>query len=329
LGTTLGTGESYELSVTASGSPTLAYQWRFNDMDILNATTSTYTIVGATHGDEGEYSVLVTNPFGMAPSDPASVIVRDSVPGLFNTGVDATGISLADGETDPHYIFLVNPNGAPLDPAIVEDSTRFPIVAGPWLANTETSKWIGPAFFTDTAAGAADDSGNYSYAISFDLTGFDLSNIVITGDWATDNAGVDILLNGVSTANENTNQFVSLTPFTISAGFQAGPNSLEFIVNNAAAGYTGLRVENLRGLGTLLPTVDLPELTIVRNGAGNPVISFTGQLGTTYRLERSISLQTNQWADLGQLIVPGDGMVSYEDTNAPTGDAFYRVTVAP
>ncbi len=327
VGGTYGTGEIVQLSVTATGSPTLEYQWQFMGNDIPNADAATYITPPLTHAYEGDYSVTVTNPFGFEDSEVATIIVRDGVPGLFDTGVDETSAVLVDGSVDSHYVLTVNPNGAPLDPVIVEDSTVFPIAppAGPWVANTDRSKWVGPAFFTDMGA-----AGDYTYVLGFDLTDFDPSSVIIVGSWATDNAGVDIFLNGVATGNPNpTTQFTALTPFTIATGFQAGTNTLEFVVNNSSVGYTGLRVDGLRGLGTLLPVIDLPEVAIAINGSGNPVIAFHGEQGTTYHLERSPSLLVGEWSDLGILPVPGDGMVSYEDTNAPAGIAHYRVRVTP
>ena len=46
---------------------------------------------------------------------------------------------------------------------------------------------------------------------------------------------------------------VNATPFAITSGLLAGLNTIDFKVNNAAAGYTGLRVRRLHSLGDLLP----------------------------------------------------------------------------
>ena len=186
----------------------------------------------------------MNSPFSRIPKTLAFTIALSvthlyaaPIPGLFNTGVDDAGAPLADNAVDLHYTITVNPDGG-LPDAIVEDSTRFPIVAGPWMANSNTSKWIGPRFFTDQAAG-----GDYTYSIIFDLTGLDPASAVIIGQWTSDNAGTDILINGVSTGNSNPGSFGIYTAFTISSGFIDGLNTLEFRVNNASLGYTGLRAE--------------------------------------------------------------------------------------
>jgi hypothetical protein len=141
----------------------------------------------------------------------------------------------------------------------------FPIVAGPWVANTAQAKWISPRFDTTAAAGGTGEAGDYTYRLEFDLTGLNHTTAQIDGDWATDNLGLDILLNGVSLGIPNGNQFTVLTRFTIPAGhaaFRPGVNSLEFRLNNSAIGYTGLRVQNMRGVATAIPAGSCPQITV-------------------------------------------------------------------
>lgn len=249
---TAGTGEALSLSVTASGSSPLAYQWYQNGSALGGATSSILSIASASHADAGNYFVVVSNPAGRATSEVAVVTVRDTVPGLFNTGVDDSKVVLADAAVDGHYKLIVNADGASSD-AIVHSSTVFPIVAGPWVANSASSKWIGPRVDTAGAAG-----GNYVYRLAFNMDGIDPTSVEITGLWATDNEGSDILLNGVSTGNRNTAQFASYTPFRIASGFLAGQNTLDFQVNNASVGWTALRVDSIRALGTALPDGTAP-----------------------------------------------------------------------
>ncbi|MEH1771171.1 MAG: hypothetical protein V7L27_03805 [Nostoc sp.] len=111
---------------------------------------------------------------------------------------------------------------------------------GYWVANTTTSRWIGPN--TSSANGPA---GSYTYETTFTIpTSF--STASITGQWATDNEGVNILLNGNPIGITNNNQFSQLTSFAISNSsyFKVGTNTLDFVVNNDGAP-TGLEVDNL------------------------------------------------------------------------------------
>jgi len=145
---------------------------------------------------------------------------------------------------DPHYQIISSPNNNSYGPdAHVEDETVFPIVSGPWYANSATSKWIAPEFNTVNSLG-----GDYAYQTTFDLTGLLPETATISGYWASDNAGGDILLNGQVVSSGNA-QFGSLTQFVIPPGspFVDGLNTLEFRLNNASQGYTALRVEGLQG----------------------------------------------------------------------------------
>jgi hypothetical protein len=154
---------------------------------------------------------------------------------------------------DPHYRIIQNPDGASPD-AIVENSTIFPIVPpGPWVPNDAGSKWIGPRLETSASAGGASPGGDYTYRITVDLTGFDPAATEITGDWASDNSGLNIYVNGVASGNMNPTEFTAYSSFRLTNSFTAGLNTIDFKLNNAAVGYTGLRVRNIRGLGTLLP----------------------------------------------------------------------------
>ncbi len=76
---TLCSGAALNLSVVATGSPTLTYQWRLNNVAIPNATASTYTVTVPTGADAGVYTCAVTNPCNTIVSNPATVVVNQSV----------------------------------------------------------------------------------------------------------------------------------------------------------------------------------------------------------------------------------------------------------
>jgi hypothetical protein len=170
--------------------------------------------------------------------------------------VDDDGVTLFDDDLDLHYRIIVNADGDS-DEAIVQDSFGFPIISGPWIANSETSLWIGPRFVTDQASG-----GDYTYRLEFDLSNFDPSQTVLLGQWTSDNAGLDIVLNGNSTGNTTTGNFGQLFDFKLTGGFVSGVNTLDFVLNNADpnGGYTGLRVENLRAGSVAVPDGTAPSI---------------------------------------------------------------------
>lgn len=175
-----------------------------------------------------------------------------------------TGAGIGDGLVDPNYKLLSVPTASGVGPAsYVVDSSIFPIASGDWMADSTTSKWIGPV--VDMSSYPNDTgSGNYVYETTFDLTGLDPASASISGLWSTDNFGLDILINGQSTGNTHNDGasvpcYAYYTGFMINSGFVAGKNTLDFVVKNADLGWnpsfnpTGLRVEMT---GTAYP---LPE----------------------------------------------------------------------
>lgn len=331
-------GQSATLSARAYGSGVIGYQWTKNGANIPGATNSTYTIGSFSAADNASYAVKASSALGSVTSADAVLDVRYPVSGAFGTGVDDTGTVLADGVNDTHYQLLNNPAGSNNIPAIVENSTVWPIVAGPWLAESTTSKWIGPQPDSNAppAAGTKVDAGAgpgiYTYRTTIDLTGYAPASAIVSGRWTSDNNGVAILVNGKATGIVGAGNFVAYESFTfddVKADFVNGVNTIDFQVLNAGdtPGPTGLRVDGLTVYAAMGPVLNLPPVTITIS-AGKPVISFTGTPGVTYPIQRSTTLApANSWTVIGQPVAPAGGLVQFTDPNPPAGRAFYRVVV--
>ncbi|MEM9565487.1 MAG: hypothetical protein AAGA93_22885, partial [Actinomycetota bacterium] len=77
----LKSGQAATLSVTASGEPTLNYQWERDGNTIIGATGPTYVTPALLPGDDGAtYRVVVTNNQGSTVSSEATVTVASVVP---------------------------------------------------------------------------------------------------------------------------------------------------------------------------------------------------------------------------------------------------------
>jgi hypothetical protein len=172
---------------------------------------------------------------------------------IFNTGVDGSNVVLSDGAIDPHYTITSSPSSAYGPEAYAATNGVYPVGGGLWILNTSVSKWISPEVNTNQSLAV----GNYTYSTTFDLTGLDPTTAVISGNWTTDNPGVDIFINGASTGNiiNNSYSFQSFHAFAITSGFVSGMNTLDFILKNEG-GPTGLRVEvagTANAAGTSVP----------------------------------------------------------------------------
>ena len=115
-------GQSATFSVTATGAPTLAFQWSQNGSHIAGATTATYTTPGTTTAQNGNtFSVTVSNSLGSASSNAATltvdaaatpVITTQPAAGAAFVGQTATFTVAATGS--PTLTYQWQKNGAPI-----------------------------------------------------------------------------------------------------------------------------------------------------------------------------------------------------------------------
>ena len=70
-------GTTTFFSVAAEGTSPITYQWRFNDVEIPGATNPSLTLTNVQLSDEGTYSVVLSNVFGLTPSAPAQLVLND------------------------------------------------------------------------------------------------------------------------------------------------------------------------------------------------------------------------------------------------------------
>lgn len=68
-------GGSADFVVSAAGSVPLDYQWKFNNADIPGATNATLVLTDLHPRQTGNYSVVVSNPYGTAVSSNAMLTV--------------------------------------------------------------------------------------------------------------------------------------------------------------------------------------------------------------------------------------------------------------
>jgi hypothetical protein len=169
---------------------------------------------------------------------------------VYNTGLGNTG------NPDANWSIVSAPDNSLVGNAIIF-STIPSAGFTAWLANENStaSKWIGPSNGVNGTQG--DPGGTYVYRTTFDLTGFNATTARLVFRATSDNPTTGVTLNGSSfnftTPNRGFDAFSD--PFTISSGFVAGVNTLEFTVSNSSTfnSPSGLRVEFLESTAAAVP----------------------------------------------------------------------------
>jgi hypothetical protein len=163
-----------------------------------------------------------------------------------STGLDASdNLLLASGLPDAHWV-ATNPGGGAPAQAVYPDS---PDWYGGWLPNGPNSLWV-----ARDASTSANGTGTYS--TTFNLNGFDLSTVSLTGGWALDDSGI-IALNGNTIGALPAGAWGSLTPVTVAAGspdFVSGLNTLSITITDSDFFLEAVRFE-----GSVQGTQSTPE----------------------------------------------------------------------
>jgi hypothetical protein len=142
-------GQPASFSVSASGTPPLSYQWRFNTTNIVGATNTTLILPSAQFTNAGNYTVLVSNVVNSILSSNALLTVKDildhftwgQIPSPRFMNAPFTVVIQARGTTNGLFtnftgtVFLGSTNGIPIDPPV---SASF--VQGSWTGVVTVSR---------------------------------------------------------------------------------------------------------------------------------------------------------------------------------------------
>jgi hypothetical protein len=189
------------------------------------------------------------------------------------TGFDSSNNLIGTGGvTDAHW--TVDPG--PTSPLGLTQ-TVFPNNAdwyGGWLGNGPNSDWIARnANVTDNGP------ATYTFYRTFNLSGYDLSTVSLSGAWAIDDGG-HLNLNGTQLGAElNPGNWTALNPFSVATGsplFNQGLNTLSITLDQSDQFLEGVRLEGLV-TGTQVTIPEPTTLTMV----GVTVAGLAG-----YRLRR-------------------------------------------
>jgi hypothetical protein len=174
------------------------------------------------------------------------------------TGLDASGTVVTTwGGADAHWV--VGGHAA---------QVVTPEYLG-WLANSSDSAWI-VADVSTTRYNAQDVNNNYlTYSRSFNLNGYDLSTVSLSGSWAVDDSA-KLYLNEteISHLDWGNNNFGNFTSFTVlNSLFQPGVNTLSIKM-----GTSDLYVEGVRLEGVVRGMTAVPEPSTWIYGASSALV---------------------------------------------------------
>lgn len=332
--TLVAAGDNLNLTVGAGGGGTLGYQWFFNGASLSaaqnpTATNATLVLTNIGTNQAGGYYLIVSNAGSSATSTVANVQVGQVASTLFNTGVDDSGHILFGGTIDPHWQLVQSDD--PAFPGPNAFAVTSPVAA--WLPNGPNSDWIAPADGPNIAG------GNFTYQTTFLLDTFDPANTQITGGWASDNQGQNIILNGVSLGITNSTSLSSLSSFTITNGFVPGFNTIQCVISNNPGGGnnpSGVRIE-LRAVGLPLPPtapqiVSAPtNITTETGQTAKFSVAVVGSGPLSYQWYQGSTLligQTNRNLVLANLATNQSGTYSVTVSNSlNTANASATLTV--
>ena len=247
---------------TDGSTVTGTYQW---DAVFIPNTRSNDLAIDFNDPNE-QVTVSPASPTIVTTASP-DVTLTPSNFAVFSTGVDANGNPLPGGSNDPHWTVAdLTTLSSPAAAAVVGS----PAAIG-WIGNTSSSNWV-----SVNGAGRPNSKDLFEYQTTFNVT--DPSNVQLTLNVADDDKVTAILLNGLNTGLSTGGvTWTRFTPFTLSSGFVAGANTLDFLVENSGAGASGLQVQLTASSPAIL--TDTAVLSGSYFPTGNIVFTLTGPGG--------------------------------------------------
>jgi hypothetical protein len=315
-GTTVRAGTNYTLTVGASGTQPLVYQWLKNSNAIAGATSPTLALTNLQAADAAIYSAVVTNAFGRATSLGATLVV-DSTPLILT---QAVSVLVSPGATTNFNILADGPllqyqwwhNSLK-----VSGATNSTLVLSNALAGAQGAYFVVVSNFAGSITSAV-------ATLSFDSSAL---NILVPPKNATAEAGYSasfsVLVSGIPPFAYQWEQ--DGTPIV---GATNSSLTLQGVRTNDAGAYT---VVVTNGYGsvtssaaqlTVTPGAIPPNLAVGRL-ANNLTITFTAEAERTYRLLSSTNLTV--WAPVDTNAVVLGGPVQFVQPITALPRTFYRV----
>ena len=306
-------GQNATFTVTASGTATLSYQWRFLGVNIAGATNSIYVRSGVQPNDAGAYSVVVKNSAGSAVSGDAILTVRtpptilsDPVDQTVNPGVPVSFTVSASGAGSLSYQWNFNGN------VIAGATNTIYSIASPQQSNAGSYSVI----VSNLAGAVQSDAATLTVNIPPSISNQPDDQSVETGDtvvFAVSADGTGPLFyqwffNNSPIADATDNSYTRSNLTTNDAG------AYKVTVSNVVTAVT-----SLAAVLTVAPPTQLGSPVVLSNKTIQ--LLLTTKAGTTNIVESSADFAT--WLPIYTNVIT-NGTGQFIDTNTNNPALFYR-----
>jgi hypothetical protein len=346
---TVAAGQTATFTVVAAGTAPLSYQWQKNAVNIVGATTASYTTAVTTTADSGStFDAVVSNIVGTVISEAATLTVNLPAPAI---QVSPTSINFGNdvvGSNSTQPLIIKNTGTASLTVTQVNATGSAFSVSGfslPLNVNAGQQTTITVAFQPTTVGTVSGTISIVSSApsspTSIALTGTGIAPILTLGINPT-----SLNFGNVATATSSATQIITITGtgnanVTIS---QINLSGAGYSMMGGSAPVTLTPSQNLTLTIQFSPTVTGTvngSISIISNASGSPAsvsLSGTGVIQHSVALAWTASTSTVSGYNVYRSTVSGGSytkinasliaVLEYMDLTAQSGTTYFYVTTS-
>jgi hypothetical protein len=356
------TGTSVSLTAWAVSSFPISYQWYFTNGPIAGATSTNLLIPSLSVSNVGAYFVVATNVQGAATSLVATVAIGpDHLPAssiLIDLGRHdggANGDITTSPDVNGNYWNNIGPSGGTVAlntaitnlVAINNSPTTYglTVVTSAFLDNGNQNGGLttpDQLLLGDFAVATATEDYFFVQGTAatgtLKLAGLDPATKYNLGMFASRTTDASTTRTTRYSVNDvNGLHVIDLQTSGPGSGSPARPYG-----NDDTVAYLNNLIPNASGQLDLAVTVvdgDFAYLAVLQvvptsvstflpptATAGGWRLQIHGTPGYIYHVQRALDV-IGPWTDLGVVVAPGSGFATFDDTNAPSTQAFYRTVV--